>query len=467
MPAAIMAAGAILLGFTLQLSDGFYDERALFLLLLAILCCAIVTLRLVPARWLTWGGHDDPITQTLVTRLLLAGIASNLILLAVNRPGMYLAEPHPYQHPTLLAGLAIVAILVACGAGGVQAFRLPRLWFPLTLATFTLLGVWMIAASPDPHVDVITVYQFAAKALRHGKDPYTMTFPNIYSSNDLYPPGTVVGGRVLLGFPYPPLSLLLGLPGLLLGDVRYADVATLIGAAALIGFSRPGLVAPLAATLLLSTPRSLFVIEQAWTEPLTLVCFAATMYAALHTQRRRWPLPIMLGLLVASKQYMIVALPLAWLLTRPEQRWRDWAWLVVIAIVTATIVTLPFVIWNVDGFVRSVIQLQLQERFRLDSLSLLSWFHYKHVFTLTPDRILAASAIALLGSLLLALWRASRTPAGFAAAIALTLLCVFVSSKKAFCNYYFCALGVMCAAIAAGESWPDVMWPPRCDTDRG
>jgi uncharacterized membrane protein len=268
---------------------------------------------------------------------------------------------------------------------------------------------------------------------------------------------------VLIGFPYPPLSLLLGLPGMLLGDVRYADVAALIGTAALIGFSRPGLVAPLAATLLLSTPRSLFVIEQAWTEPLTLVAFAATMYAALHPQRRRWPLPVMLGLLIASKQYMIIALPLAWLLTRPDRRWRDWLCLMVIAIVTASIVTLPFVIWNADGFVRAVIALQLHERFRVDSLSLLSWIHFKQLFTLTPDRILAASAIALLGSLLVSLWRASRTSAGFAAAIALTLLCVFVSSKKAFCNYYFCALGVMCASIAAGESWPDVIRPRRRD----
>lgn len=465
MPAALMAAGAILLGFVLQLTNGFYDERALFLLLLAILCCAIATLRLIPARLLASAADEESTNQTLVIRLLLAGIASNLILLAVSPPGMYLAEPYSYQHPTLLVGLLLIAILVGYGAG-VQTFRLRRLWFPLTLATFALLGVWMIAASPTPHVDVMTVYEYAAKALRHGKDPYTMTFPNIYSTNDLYPPDTVVGGRVLLGFPYPPLSLLLGLPGLLLGDVRYADVAALIGTAALIGFSRPGLVAPLAATLLLSTPRSLFVIEQAWTEPLTLVCFAATMYAALHTRRRRWPLPVMLGLLVASKQYMIVALPLAWLLTRAGRRWRDWVWLNVIAIVTVTIVTLPFVLWNVNGFVRSVIALQLQERFRLDSLSLLSWIHYKHLFTLTPDRILAASAIALLGGLLLSLWRASRTPAGFAAAVALTLVCVFVSSKKAFCNYYFCALGVLCASIAAGPSWPDVMWPRRRDARR-
>jgi len=78
------------------------------------------------------------------------------------------------------------------------------------------------------------------------------------------------------------------------------------------------------------------------------------------------------GLLVASKQYMIIALPLAWLLTRPEQRLRDWLRLVIIATLVAAIVTLPWVVWKPTGFWRSVIALQLHERFRLDSLSLLT-----------------------------------------------------------------------------------------------
>jgi uncharacterized membrane protein len=257
---------------------------------------------------------------------------------------------------------------------------------------------------------------------------------------------------VLIGFPYPPLSLLLGLPGLALGDVRYAELAALVGAAALVGYSRRGLIAPLAAMLMLFTPRGLFVLEQAWTEPLTLLAVAATIYTAINTRRA---LPIMLGLLIATKQYAIIALPLAWLLTRPDQRARDWVRMTVIAILVASIVTLPFVFWNVDGFVQSVLALQFKERFRADSLSVLSWLA-RDGAPLTSAIVLAASGLALLGGLGLSLWRASRTAAGFAAAIAFTLLLVFVCSKKAFCNYYFFALGVMCAAIAAGESsWPD------------
>jgi hypothetical protein len=65
--------------------------------------------------------------------------------------------------------------------------------------------------------------------------------------------------------------------------------------------------------------------------------------------------------------------------------------------------------------------------------------------------VLAASGAALVVGLSASLWRASRTPAGFAAAVALTLLLVFACSKKAFCNYYFFTLGAMCAVVATAS----------------
>jgi len=442
IPAAIMALGATLLGHALQIADGFYDERALAWLMLATLCCAIATLRFIPARYLVWD------TDTVVVGVLVAGIVSNLCALAVAPPAWYMEEPLPSQHPLFLAGLAVAAVLLIAGVSGTRVRTLQRAWFPLLLVTFAALGVWLIRTSPEPHVDVMTVYEYAGKALKNGKNPYTMTFPNIYGSDEWYPPDTVVAGRVLTGFPYPPLSLLLGLPGyMLFGDVRYSELAALVGAAALVGFSRPGIIAPLAATLMLFTPRVFFVLEQAWTEPLTLLALAATIYAAINARRA---LPFALGLLIASKQYMIVALPLAWLLTRPGHRLRDWQRLAAIAMLVAAVVTVPFALWNIRGFVQSVITYQFRERFRLESLSVISWIaHAGH--DVTPARSLAASVVALLGGVGLGLWRASRTAAGFAAAVALSLLLVFACGKKAFCNYYFFTLGAMCAAVAAAS----------------
>jgi hypothetical protein len=444
MPAALLALAATLLGHALQINNGFFNDQALLWVLIAILCCAVATLQVLPAR-----AVDAFNSEWVVSSVLIAGIASNLLMLPIALPGMYLDEPLPAQHPAFLVCVAIAALLFIAGATGVRVMR--RIWFPLMLATFATLGVWMIAASPKPLVDVMTVYEYAARSLAAGKNPYTMTIPNIYGTPDFYPEGLVIKDRVMLGFPYPPLSLMMGLPGQWLGDVRYANLAALIGAAALIGYARDSIIALLAATLMLTTPRMLFVLEQAWTEPMTLLMLAATIYVALNARRL---LPVMLGLLIASKQYMIVAVPLAWLLTTPtaplRERVREWSWLVGIAIAVAAAVTVPFMLWSIRGFTHSVILLQFIERIRLDSLSILTWLTYHHV-TLTPKRVIAASALGLMGSMVVVLWRANRTTAGFAAAIALTLLCVFVSSKKAFCNYYFFALAVLCAAAMAAQ----------------
>ena len=54
---------------------------------------------------------------------------------------------------------------------------------------------------------------------------------------------------------------------MLFGDYRYSELALLVGAAALIGSGVRRLPAMLAASLLLTTPRVWFVIEEGWTEP--------------------------------------------------------------------------------------------------------------------------------------------------------------------------------------------------------
>jgi hypothetical protein len=48
-----------------------------------------------------------------------------------------------------------------------------------------------------------------------------------------------------------------------------------------------------------------------------------------------------------------------------------------------------------------------------------------------------------------ALWRAPRTPAGFAASIALVYGVFFALNKQAFSNYYYFVVGALCVALAA------------------
>src|SRR5438067_13369117 len=98
-------------------------------------------------------------------------------------------------------------------------------------------------------------------------------------------------GRVQ-SFPYPPLSLLLAVPGYLVGDVRWSLLAALLGTAALVVATgrRLGLPAghpaELAATALLCHPRGLLVLETSWTEPFVALGLTATVWAMAGTRGR-------------------------------------------------------------------------------------------------------------------------------------------------------------------------------------
>src|SRR5262249_47012756 len=203
--------------------------------------------------------------------------------------------------------------------------------------------------------------------LRHGLNPYALTFPNIYSDTAYYGPGLTVDGRLQFGFPYPPLSLLLAMPGqLLAADHRYAQLAAVEISAGLMIFARSHGFGSIAAALFLTTPRMLFVLEQGWTEPFIALGLATVLWRACRVPRF---VPWLFGLFLALKQYLILAVPGGLLLVRsPRQRLQ----LVVGASRVVAGVTLPFVIWNPAAFWRSVVTLQLYQPFRPDALSYLS-----------------------------------------------------------------------------------------------
>jgi hypothetical protein len=58
----------------------------------------------------------------------------------------------------------------------------------------------------------------------------------------------------------------------------------------------------------------------------------------------------------------------------------------------------------------------------------------------------------------LALWRAARTPAGFALGVSALFLAFFVLNKQAFANYYFFVIGALCVAVAAADPAERPWW---------
>jgi len=291
----------------------------------------------------------------------------------------------------------------------------------------------------------------AFRALGQGINPYAITMPNIYGHDAFYGPGLVVSGRLQAGFPYPLSLLLAGTGHLLGGDYRFANVAAMGLAALLIGTCRPGRVA--AAALFLFTPRTFFVLEQGWTEPYVVRLLAATVWCACRAPAL---VPLALGLLFAVKQYTVLAAPLVVLLYPGPTPWRDTGRTLLKAALVAAIVTLPFAVADPTAFVHDVIELQLRQPFRGDALSYLAG--WVRATGQPPPSWLAFALVPL--AIAVSLWRARRTPAGFAGAVALTFLVFFAFNKQAFANYYFFVIGALCCALAAGDH-EATRWNPK------
>ncbi len=579
---------AVSLGVAIHVRDGEYAPLAIALVTLCIFCLAVPFLATSFAWFRRWlGAHPNPRLASLALR---AGLAIQFAILFASWPGIDLPHRGHWQLLPFHIGLTVAVLLVFSEMfprvfPGMFARMFPRMlerttaspntarpntarpntaapvvdrycdacWFPALLVTSLLLGVWMIHSSPAPHIDVWVFQQNGAAELLHGRNPYAMTFPDIYHStlpgrSAAYGTGLVVNDRLQFGFIYPPLTLLLStLSYALTGDVRYAQVSALVLAAAFIGYLRPGRLPKLAAALLLFSPRVFFVLGRAWTEPFVVLLLAVTIFLACRPFRSgptlaphvfpgvaagvasgvatsgaasappgmfrgiapdagaaasvapniapgiaprvapgitpditpdiilssarvsRPPLPpellglsrdlslgLSLGLLFAAKQYTILALPLSFLLLPPsrllppKRRWHDWFRLLWPAFLVAGAVTLPFVLWNPQAFWKSVVTVQQLGPFRWDALTYLVWYGLRgHSWVAQPSVAFLCTTFAVLLALGLALWRAPRTPLGFAAALALAALVFFAFNKQAFANYYFFVIGALCCAIAS------------------
>jgi hypothetical protein len=369
------------------------------------------------------------------------GLCIQFILLLSRSPGATGALAGrgatlwPFRAGILIAAcLAAGALLLHGRAGRACLFAM--------LLTHAALGVWVLRAAPSPGVDVIVFQRDSSRALLHGENPYVITFPNPYSEpSKFYAPGAINEGRLNFGYPYPPLSLLMALPGYLLGDFRYAQLAAMTAAGALIALARPGRLATAAAAVLLFTPRGFFVLEAGWTEPFAVLLLAATVFVAC---RRPRALPVPLGLLFAVKQYLVLGLFLVPLLPAGlRSKHRSLAWK---ALAVAALVTLPLALWDLPAFVRSAVLLQFRQPFREDSLSYLAGLFHETGWH-GPAWI---AFVITIPAIVFCLRRCPRTPAGFAAGLGLVCFVFFAFNKQAFCNYYHLVIGALCCAAGAG-----------------
>lgn len=433
----LFALSAATLGYALQRRDGLFDEKAFKALTISLGLCLI---GVVAALRLPLGKC--------------AGIAMGGLI------GWQLVQMFRAEHPgswhgpaNTMAYKVMVGALGACVAGVLVLLLMGReklargVLFPLSLAAFLVLGIWILRVVPHPFMDPWEAQVSGLKNFCASKNPYDAPFPDIYNHPPGYSPGTVVkDGMVHLGFPYPPLMLLMDLPGhVIFGDFRYSNLFAMIGAAAFLGYARRGMIAPLAALLFLTTPRTLFILESGFTEPATALLAGATVFASVR--KWRWT-PVLLGLLFASKQYLVIVAPCALLMIPRPWTMRTVGRWVAIAVATGLAVSLPIILPFLKDFVRCTIEPIAKAHFRYDALSYLAL--YAKVKGVTPNPLIGF-ALAVL-ALPLVLWRSPRSVAGFAAGSSLVLLLFFAFSKGAFANYYYLIIALLCAACAAVQT---------------
>jgi len=452
-----MALLAFCVGGAINVSLGDYSRGAIIWLSIAALICLLAVALPAIARLQSLAARS-------LTAVLVIGIAFQCGMLL--RGGVGGAQGSPLVHDAYADATVLTGLIFVGALGCVQAFIQRRLRWPLILimlVAFCLVGTTQFRRYLNgvPGVDVFFFQQQACDALvhdrnlheppaiLHGRNPYAMRYHNIYEPDTpFYGPGVVDQDNFLTyGYPYPPLSLLMVLPGYLLGgDCRYAHVLAMALSAGLMAAARPGRWGALAATLFLLTPRAFWVLDLAWTEPLLTLNFSLVMFCACRCRRL---LPYALGLYFATKQYTVLTLPALWLLVDEPDRCKALGKLILKAAIVAAVITFPFFLWNPYDFIRDVVLWQFFQPFRPDALSYLVAI-YRYTRGYHPP--IWTPLAAVVPAAALAMWRCARSPSGFAAAVTCIHLAFFAFNKQAFCNYYYFVMATACWAVAAAKA---------------
>lgn len=440
MRGCFAALAFTLLALALSRHGGHYDATSVGLVVLAL------AVSLTGACWRVTPGGDARAAR-LWPWLAGAVTIGNLAGLSSRSPGTYLVAGTslaPFRAGLVAATVLAASYMVPAG----RARWLDRARLPLLIAIFLALGAWTINASPAPAIDVWHFHQRAAAVLLDGQNPWATDYPNIYGSTDFIADALLANGRVI-SYPYPPLSLLLTVPGTIAGDARWSTLAAVAGTAAfaVAAARRRGLpdghVAELGAVMLLFHTRSFLMIEQGWTEPFVALSAAACAWALGH---RPAALAVAIGSLLSVKQYGFLLLPALW------RQGRVGARALVSGAAIAVAIALPFFLWDPAALWRGVVFFQIAQPFRMDALSVLVW--WAHVFGTVPSQtigfVTAAAAAALC-------WiRAPRfgviSPSSVMLTGAATYLAFFAFQKQSAFNYYWFASALLAIVMTTAPA---------------
>lgn len=200
----------------------------------------------------------------------------------------------------------------------------------------------MVWGSPDPKIDVYDFLKLGAIGFTQGINPYANTYTPMYK------------GTIPDYYAYLPGTLFLTTPFVfLLNDPRYAHImADLLVVLLLFKLvkSKDRYIYPL---LFLYNPGALIILEASWTEPIILALITLTVY--LNFKKRVILTAIIFGFSIATKQYVLLLIPIFTNLMKMKLRF------ILLSLVTAAVVILPFYLMDPAEFKHDVIDVIASE----------------------------------------------------------------------------------------------------------
>ena len=423
-----LAAGGILiaalLGQAIYQNNGAFSTIGILFVAIAICVSAVSVFKS--------GDYTQCISITRLCSLLAVILGIQFVQLVTTLPGIYIHASD--QGWIVFSSISVcAAFLTATCLTKEPVFG--RYGFALVFGAFVFLALWVLYFSPSPKIDVYYFQRDSVAKLLRFENPYAYGFNNIYSHEKFYGEGLVRNGVLQFGYPYFPLALVAAIPGYLLGDIRFVMVLAIGCTGLMFASLQSGALGRGLAALYWFNPRTLFIIEQSWIEP--LIVFCAVLMVFLITKHHKLACCVA-GLLLASKQTMIwmpFLLPLLFI-----GNFKNWRRAGLVALLIAAATCVPFFLWDPNAFWSSVISLQFAQPFRPDALSLPAFFNHIGINGIHWALAFPASLVCIAFSL----WRSARTVAGWAMATCLTYLVFFACNKQAFCNYYFMIIGFAC-----------------------
>lgn len=407
----------------------FVDTNQLLFALLAffILLCPLINFRFL-----------DKLQALISAKSLLLAITTfSLILFFIFDGGIYLASQEEVEkiNALKLIAFAIFLFYFAKTSNKISFFNnfvknIIKYKFAYLIILAIIMRIATIFFSPHPSIDVFYVTNGAVDNLVQGINPYSTSYFNPWP-----------GGYSNPG--YLPMIIFMNIPGrLLFGDIRFGYIIAQLLTAAVIysllqkKYRDDKIMIELPVLMFMFLPNSLFVLEQAWIEPLLLLILF--LFALIFIKQKFSYLAcIILGMFISLKQNHFPFLILV--LANFRINFKK----ILIIILAIFLPVIPFLIWDYKSFIYTTVTYVLTYKVMPQSISINALYIMINKKEL-PFYISFGAILALLIFLILRMKKNSLI--GYLHSSIIVMLFIFFM-LGGYANYYYFISGSLVILI--------------------